>query len=61
MVKPAMAYFFPAAPPGQAVHAEWFSGQMILDRHSLSAFPSQKPKRYELIFNRGILQNVRQL
>lgn len=61
MVKAAMDYFFPAFPRGKPVPADWFSGQLILESQALSAFPSKYPKRFELIFNQGILQNIRRL
>lgn len=57
----AMDYFFPERTPGQAVFAQWFSGQLLLEKQEPGPFASKSRKQMEMNFHHGVLQSVRQL
>jgi len=55
----AMDHFFPNRKPGQLIRAEWFSGQLVLEKQAFEAFPSKRLTAFELTFHQGVLRSVR--
>ena len=56
----AMDHFFPRHKRGELILAQWYSGQLILEKQTES-FPSRKRKRYEITFYQGRLTSIREL